>query len=134
MNVLKYLDSKGIKDNPRIIDSSGQATDFYLQDLLEDYTKQLTLTDVSQQSELLFCKYVMKNVELKFNDIWVDVEDGWLCIGDGENQILLRPEYFKKLLEAINYTRCCTELCEVCNNDQVFETEDGYIADCPRCN
>ena len=52
----------------------------------------------------------MKNVELKFNDIWVDVEDGWLCIGDDENQILLRPEYFKKLLEAINYTRCCTEL------------------------
>ena len=43
----------------------------------------------------------MKNVELKFNDIWVDVEDGWLCIGDGENQILLRPEYFKKLLEAL---------------------------------
>ena len=46
MTELKYLDSKGIKDNPRIIDSSGQATDFYLQDLLEDYTKQLTLTDV----------------------------------------------------------------------------------------
>ena len=43
----------------------------------------------------------MKNVELKFNDIWVDVEDGWLCIGDGENQIFLRPEYFKKLLEAL---------------------------------
>ena len=54
----------------------------------------------------------MKNVELKFNYIWVDVEDGWLCIGDDENQILLRPEYFKKLLEAINYTRCCTELCD----------------------
>ena len=49
----------------------------------------------------------MKNVELKFNDIWVDVEDGWLCIGDGENQILLRPEYFKKLLKAINYSPCC---------------------------
>ena len=46
MTELKYLESKGIKDNPRIIDSSGQATDFYLQDLLEDYTKQLTLTDV----------------------------------------------------------------------------------------
>ena len=76
----------------------------------------------------------MKNVELKFNDIWIDVEDGWLCIGDGENQILLRPEYFKKLLEAINYTRCRTELCEVCDGDQVFETEDGYTADCPRCN
>jgi hypothetical protein len=26
------------------------------------------------------------------------------------------------------------KLCEVCNNDQVFETEDGYTADCPRCN
>ena len=25
-------------------------------------------------------------------------------------------------------------LCDVCNNDQVFETEDGYTADCPRCN
>ena len=46
MTELKYLESKGIKDNPRIIDSSGQATDFYLQDLLKDYTKQLTLTDV----------------------------------------------------------------------------------------
>jgi hypothetical protein len=45
----------------------------------------------------------MKNVELKFNDISVDVfDDGWLCICDGENQIFLRPEYFKKLLEAIN--------------------------------
>jgi hypothetical protein len=43
MTELKYLESKGIKDNPRIIDSSGQATDFYLQDLLEDYTKQLTI-------------------------------------------------------------------------------------------
>jgi len=28
-----------------------------------------------------------------------------------------------------NYTHC-----EVCNNEQVFETEDGYMADCPRCN
>ena len=46
MNVLKYLESKGIKDNPRIIDVTGQATDFYLQTLLEDFKKQLTLTDV----------------------------------------------------------------------------------------
>lgn len=36
--------------------------------------------------------------------------------------------------KAINYTRCCMELCDVCNNNQVFETEDGYTADCPRCN
>ncbi len=45
MTELKYLESKGIKDNPRIIDSSGQATDFYLQDLLEDYTKQLIVAN-----------------------------------------------------------------------------------------
>jgi hypothetical protein len=44
----------------------------------------------------------MKNVKLKFNDTSVDVfDDGWLCICDGENQIFLRPEYFKKLLEAL---------------------------------
>ena len=51
MTELKYLESKGIKDNPRIIDSSGQATDFYLQDLLEDYTNQLALTDVVDSEE-----------------------------------------------------------------------------------
>ena len=65
MTELKYLESKGIKDNPRIIDSSGQATDFYLRDLLEDYTKQLTLTDVSQQRELLFAYH--KHLD-SFND------------------------------------------------------------------
>jgi len=48
---------------------------------------------------------------------------------DVETVIDLIDEY-----KAINYTRCCTELCEVCNGDQVFETEDGYTADCPRCN
>jgi hypothetical protein len=48
----------------------------------------------------------MKNVELRFDETWVEVEDGWLCIGDNENQILLKPEYFNKLLEAINYTHC----------------------------
>jgi|TARA_R110000751_G_scaffold3513_3_gene16890 hypothetical protein len=48
MTELKYLESKGIKDNPRIIDSSGQATDFYLQDLLEDYTKQLIVRPTSE--------------------------------------------------------------------------------------
>lgn len=46
MNVLKYLESKGIKENPRIIDVSGQATDFYLQTLLEDFKKQLLLYGV----------------------------------------------------------------------------------------
>ena len=65
MTELKYLESKGIKDNPRIIDSSGQATDFYLRDLLEDYTKQLTLTDVSQQREPLLAYH--KHLD-SFND------------------------------------------------------------------
>ena len=41
MNVLEYLNSKGIKDNPRVIDANGQATDYYLQTLLEDFEKQL---------------------------------------------------------------------------------------------
>ena len=49
-----------------------------------------------------------------------------------------KQEIFKSTLKAINYTRCCKsdseKLCEVCNNDQVFETEDGFIANCPRCN
>ena len=43
-------------------------------------------------------------------------------------------EYVEWLEAKINYTQCCTELCEVCNSDQVFETEGGYTADCPRCN
>ena len=47
MNELKYLKSKGIKDNPRIIDVSGQVTEFYLQDLLKDYKEQLILHGVS---------------------------------------------------------------------------------------
>jgi hypothetical protein len=64
----------------------------------------------------------MKNVALKFNDISVDVfDDGWLCICDGENLIFLRPEYFKKLLEAINYTRCCAEL----KDDLQFERKSS---------
>ena len=44
MDELKYLNSKGIKGNPRIIDANGQATDFYLQDLLKDYKEQLIIT------------------------------------------------------------------------------------------
>jgi len=64
MTELKYLESKGIKDNPRIIDSSGQATDFYLQDLLEDYTKQLTLTDVVVPKGTLCCPEC-KSTDLK---------------------------------------------------------------------
>jgi len=39
MNALEYLESKRIKDNPRIINVNGQPTEFYLQNLLEDYKK-----------------------------------------------------------------------------------------------
>ncbi len=49
----------------------------------------------------------MKDVKLEFDGYWIDVENGWLCMGDEENQVLLRPGYFKKLLAAINYTHCC---------------------------
>ena len=35
----------------------------------------------------------------------------------------------ESLLKAINYTHSCEELCDVCNNNQVLETEDGYTAD-----
>ena len=49
--------------------------------------------------------------------------------GDFDN-----TKYVEWLEAKINYTHSCTELCEVCNCDQVFETEDGYTADCPRCN
>jgi hypothetical protein len=47
MNVLKYLESKGIKDNPRIIDANFQSTDYCLQDLLEDFKKQLLIPDIA---------------------------------------------------------------------------------------
>ena len=49
----------------------------------------------------------MKDVKLQFDGYWIDVEDGWLCIGNDENQVILKPKYFKKLLAAINYTHCC---------------------------
>ena len=47
----------------------------------------------------------MKDVKLEFDGYWIDVEDGWLRVGYYENQVLLRPEYFKKLLKAINYEK-----------------------------
>tara|TARA_R110002073_G_scaffold15652_1_gene61237 strand:+ start:48 stop:350 length:303 start_codon:yes stop_codon:yes gene_type:complete len=77
MNVLKYLESKGIKDNPRIIDVTGQATDFYLQTLLEDFKKQLTLTDVvvelpSKKSKEFERWTQSKGYEPAFNGLWYE--------------------------------------------------------------
>jgi len=70
MNVLEYLENKEIKDNPRIIDVSGQVTDFYLQTLLEDFKKQLILSGVSQQRELLkaYAKLIQKDYSYHFFD------------------------------------------------------------------
>ena len=46
----------------------------------------------------------MKDVSLKFDYLEVDIEEGWLCIYDDENHILIDSETFKKILEAIDYT------------------------------
>ena len=67
-----------------------------------------------------------KIAEMMF-DIWHNSESL-------KNPVMVGEYIANKLKEAITVTRCCEELCEVCNNDQVFETEDGYTADCPRCN
>jgi len=45
----------------------------------------------------------MKDVSLKFDYLEIDVEDGWLCLYEDDNQILINPEEFKELLKAINY-------------------------------
>lgn len=74
MNVLKYLESKGIKDNPRIIDTSGQATESYLQTLLEDFKKQLLLHIVSISSE-------SEEVSDEFSKASKQVEDDWMIGG-----------------------------------------------------
>jgi len=71
----------------------------------------------------------MNKLESKLKDLnQMLIDDGY----NGSNIVIRTLEEIRE--EAINYTRCCTELCEVCNGDQVFETEDGYTADCPRCN
>ena len=64
MTEKEYLNSKGIKDNPRIIDASGQATDFYLQDLLKDYKEQLLIQRVVPEGML--CDLDGEKVVVKF--------------------------------------------------------------------
>tara|TARA_R110001592_G_scaffold63087_3_gene193197 strand:+ start:1602 stop:1835 length:234 start_codon:yes stop_codon:yes gene_type:complete len=68
----------------------------------------------------------MKDVKLEFKYTKVEIEDGWLCVYDGENQILIRPENFKKILAAINYTHCCETLNED-NYEHVLTFKDGKI-------
>ena len=78
----------------------------------------------------------MKNVKLKFNDTSVDVfDDGWLCICDGENQIFLRPEYFKKLLEALTTPVVVGQSeqlpCPKCGDYGTIDNQDGTVSTCP---
>ena len=47
----------------------------------------------------------MKDVSLTFEYLEIDVEHGWLCLYEDDNQILVRPEQFKELLKAINYKK-----------------------------
>tara|TARA_R110000824_G_scaffold182_3_gene834 strand:+ start:11628 stop:11867 length:240 start_codon:yes stop_codon:yes gene_type:complete len=79
MTELKYLESKGIKDNPRIIDSSGQATDFYLQDLLEDYTKQLTLTDVSTRQLPSWVRPLITIITMSLVTVYLIYKTFYVC-------------------------------------------------------
>ena len=83
MDVYKYLESKGIKDNPRIIDATGQSTDFYLQTLLEDFKEQLILHGVVEQSKQL-CQH-------KYQDIRYGTSRCVIC-GE-EEQILYKGFY-----------------------------------------
>jgi len=79
----------------------------------------------------------MKDVKLEFDGYWIDVENGWLCMGDEENQVLLRPGYFKKLLAAINYTHCCKSDSEqlVCDDNEL-DCPFDFTSRCTigRCN
>lgn len=51
----------------------------------------------------------------------------------GENT-LIEYEAIKQALSIANVVRQSESLCEVCNNDGVFETSDGFTTNCPRCN
>ena len=74
----------------------------------------------------------MKNVKLELDGYWIDVEDGWLCIGNDENQVILKPKYFKKLLAAINYTPCCKSDSELlCDSMNIVIDEP--ISYCSKC-
>ena len=67
----------------------------------------------------------------------------WLQEAEDNNTWLVSTQSVKRHLEKIKETEQLTipvvvrqseQLCEVCDNDGVFETSDGFVADCPRCN
>jgi len=51
----------------------------------------------------------------------IEIKDGILTISQFDNnEVILTQDNLKKLLEAINYTRCCTELkCDCGNTEDV---------------
>jgi hypothetical protein len=59
MNAKDYLKSKAIFDNPRIVDSTGQTLDYYLEELLIEYVKQvksaLATVSLGEPSEATVC-------------------------------------------------------------------------------
>ena len=62
---------------------------------------------------------------------------------EDNNTWLVSTQSVKRHLEKIKETEQLTipvvvrqseQLCEVRDNDGVFETSDGFVSDCPRCN
>lgn len=52
----------------------------------------------------------------------IEMKDGILTINQFDNnQVILTQDNLKKLLEALNYTHCCTEL----NDDIKFERKSS---------
>jgi len=56
---------------------------------------------------------------IKLNEITeIEIKDGILTISQFDNnEVILTQDNLKKLLKAINYTHCCTELCDKCNKE-----------------
>ena len=61
-------------------------------------------------------------------------DKGEISIGYGFSENYERLEAKVKKLTIPVVVGRSEQLCEVCDNDGVFETSDGFIADCPRCN
>ena len=66
-----------------------------------------------------------------YNDVCDKYKHNWLNTTISQTMAM---EMISKALTIHSVVVPKGTLCEVCNNDQVFETEDGYTADCPRCN
>ena len=79
--------------------------------------------EIKKISELLYNEYISNG--------WKNVSTEG-CERQAINYIDVRDLVKKLTLTDVVVLK--GTLCGVCNNDQVFETEDGYTVDCPRCN